>query len=401
MSRCKMGKLDKIKERERDSGQWDSNTSDSGKRKLDKMMENSAKHNNDHISVYYAKKISSHNIQNVHRMLNVMRKKRTLARAAIPRSHRNFHNSDDNFVIHPMLAKKKKNSHAKGQFFRPHPDVHFHKLKQEKVEHIRELEHVRDECLNAINDGGSGDSGDNGETVDLIEEVEKMEIVINDAKFLLDILEQNYSFFLSTSVSALIQADDKDVQYKKDAKAMLTREKEDKERMDMASEDSRESKNITGMIVEDTGSTRKKITDFFQPVVGKWKKRTEKFYHDFYHDVLVCAPTRIETPVFKDTPMFLETLPVSNDNIYTNTIRATCPHCGSADLVTDMKTAQACCQKCGVTRDAPDKYQQSFAESQASSTRNTAPYERVSHVSIVYYKYIIYVFIFVVNRYSM
>ena len=371
-----MDKMNKMRARGKGTGNYDIG-SETGKRKLDKMLETTTKWNNNHVSVYAAKKTSSRNIQNIHRMLNVMRKKRTLARAAIPRSHRNFHHTDENFVIHPMLAKKKKNIHAKGQFFRAKPEVHYQQFRMKKKRDIRELQILYNECVATV-----GADEDEEQTKDLVEESEKMKVLIMDAKNLLDLFEQNYSFFLATSVSSRIQAEAMDAKYKKEAKDKLTSQREHKERAEMTGEDLEKHKQYVVAIGEECDASKKKITDFFRPVVGKWKQRTEKYYHDFYHDVLVGASTRVDTPAFKETPMFKKTLPVSRLEQLNNKMNTTCPHCGSSDLVTDTKTTEAGCKNCGVTRAGPNKYQQSFAEAQASSTRNTAPYERVSHVSI-------------------
>ena len=407
-------------------------------KKYDKLNKN-VKITNINRSLYARQKRTNRDIVNIQRMLNVLRKKKTLARAAIPRSHRHFRHTDEDLVMNPLLIKHKRSMKKSSRFFRSSPDNHFHGFINGKLEHIKKLYDILDQLKQPQDTGDNGDDDivieeDNDddecdediveEPVDIATEIMNLKEIIEIEEEHVKVIKQNYSFFESTSILGIMAAAKYDIDKKRKDQMILEQNSKlsppppppppspspsppvqkigiiantlTPVKMVLQRNDTQKQiSNVRLDAIRKKVGDKKRITDFFMPTEGKMKNKVEKFYRDIYHDVIISSHVRVDTPKFKDTDVYLTS--VTNVKKTTNIPskrRDFCPACGSTRVRIDSKTTEFACMSCGIIMEGHTKYQQSFAESQASSTRSTAPYERVSHVQKKHLHFYIFIFLY-------
>jgi ribosomal protein L37AE/L43A len=333
-------------------------------------------------STYSRRKKQEKELYYTRRMMNNMRRKETLARAAIPRSHRHFRHVDDANTLEVMATRVKAFvpvPHC--PFQRPAPGAHSKKYIAEKEEQLL----VWKAQLSA-ND----------------EEDKELKGKIEAEENALQIFRHNFYHFEAVYVFAIHETQNFD---KEESTKLKKQDKEEQELKRVQQENKSMQKEDKLQYREKEKEKSKKrtaspryahirpqaITNFFRPVDGHLLRKTKRFYHTFYHDRIVGAQQHITTPSFRDTQLYAGICgtdnPLTKENKRKKTVHNEkiglfkCKQCGGTDFEIDRRTTESMCTKCGVVIQGPQKYVQSFAEAQASSIRTTAPYERVSHVS--------------------
>lgn len=271
------------------------------------------------------RRYSTHNdLVDTQKLLNDLRRKRTLLRASIPRVHRYFKHTDEEVVMDPHVETYKKGK-MKNSIMKP-------KVEQHSKDHMQ-----------FIND-----------QIEIEEDEEKK----TDLEAYLAIFDSNYSFFYMKMVLALEKAKQMDEKIRK-----------------KEAESKKEKKN--------------KITGFFKKAEGQFIEKVKRFYKDFYYSRIVHGFSQVPTPSLEETGLLddkeeEEKKRKKEGKILLSRNDYICPSCEEETLFTDSTTKASVCHSCGMTFDSENMYTQSFAEAQASSVRNTAPYARISHVSIVF-----------------
>ena len=292
------------------------------------------------------------------RLLNDMRRKRTLARAAIPRNHRYFKHTTEEIVLDPMSKQSKPKTTP--QFKKLDPAAHSKK-------HLREVE----------------------EQIEVTDDEKERDTLCQYRA----VFEANYSMYATKMNGILAEAKRLDEERTKQKKEKMEKKKEAKEAMSLSSSTSSSSSSASGITTKRKKRTRNTaITSFFSPVKGRILTKAEKFYLNFYHDNIVWNVASVTIPDIEQTGI-LETECASDEDEgskkkkrmqSSNVLEKdeyTCPNCDKETLFTDAKTKRSVCHSCGTIFASENQYARSFAEMQASSIRNTMPYERISHVS--------------------
>lgn len=287
-------------------------------------------------------------IRKMQRMMNEMRRRRTLARASLSRSK--FSGQNDVELIDNTDYRRKTRSDNAPRFYRMPPETHSEKWIKDEQARISKL------C-------------------DFEE--------ITEAEDRLQNFICNYTTFaveMNNAVDAARQLEQKKVEEDK-------RDYERKKQISMEREAMRsEDDCLRFPEVEQAPCATVPITTFFAVKKGGVVTETERFYHDFYYENIVDNPEPVNTPGFEETYVYDEHGPpkerAAGELLPDDT--SDCPSCKGEDtLHIDEKTGYLTCHGCGTLFDSASRYNQSYAEIQSSSVKTNAPYERISHVSLV------------------
>lgn len=362
-------------------------------------------------SVYSRRKNQNRELMATKKLMNNIRKRQTLARASVPRSHRHLRHRD----LMTNNNNPKSSKRMKFAFKRPEPCTYARLVLDERANEINEFKAFRVELEHALLNGGIVDEK---ERKTLTEEVNELEGTIKDCEEARTLFENNYQHFEAKFVFAMEEAkkldkieDDKrkreqarEIEKNRCNREITTMTNEDKDVGTRKKTDTSHSLNddlYQNRVIRKTPKKTIQSTLFSLPAKEKFflslktgfiVTKTKRYYRDYFHDTLLPATTQVTTPGFQDTYIYKcvkegkpivspnDTPTKVNNSGQLNGARGVCI-CGNDNFHIDSKTADSLCMKCGIVQTGPQKYVQSFAEVQASSVRNTAPYERVSHVS--------------------
>ena len=394
-------------------------------------------------SMYSRRNKNQRDLLQTQRMINQVKRKNTLARASIPRAHRHFRHTNQEYVMEPLSKRVKKTAYSNASapivsVKRESPDTHSVKHIAALRSAIADLESRVKTMTDTVavgqieckryNERKRLNNNKPGEEAQCFDEQglwdTKMEAFRADERKLVELRDMlnkakerevafldNYHHYQSRLWNALRTAKALDDRMEKE------REEERRAREEyanrecewilMGAEDIRAASNGSlyatidinqGVSGDEMSSPRiaknGMITDFFGVVKGNIVAKTISFYHKYYHEHVVGSFQTLTPPVFEDTPMYKSAMGIGSPvQMSTKTKKRSkrdsqrpasdslvCG-CSKPEFVLDDKTSESICTNCGVICVGPEKFVQSFEEVQASSTRSTAPYERVSHVS--------------------
>lgn len=289
------------------------------------------------------------NMRQTQRMMNEMRRRRTLARASIPKFKYTLENPEDIISLNNVGQGRPRRVQMP-KFYKPKPEEH-------AASHLASL---RDK-LKAIKDPAVA---------------KKLRETINT-------FECNFSLFSMQQHEASVQAaeiDRKDLEKDKQDRAKKKELQAERKAM-RAEDDCARFQNL--MKEKSSESDSSSITDFFATQKGKALAATERFYRDFYYESILNATCIVSVPSFKDTSVYAELVPpaITPHRQIVNDLME-CPSCKEPDsLIEDSNTKTVSCRNCSVLYSGENMFSQSFAQIQASTLKTNAPYERISHVS--------------------
>ncbi len=372
-------------------------------------------------------------MQEGRRLLNNRRRNRTLARASMPKSKRNHAKNgvltDGNYELVPVdmnpdgsmnterrslleyqeqtkIAKRKKMKH----FIRKKPAEDYFERVKELESRAKELDRIAKEgkvSLKLFLKGKDKDK-DAKEIAKATEIQKQKEMRWEICQCELDSLKTNFSLYESQVSSSKIELD-----------ALIAVEKKKKAELDAR------IKEVTAMMREDLSDFAEKnksemetnvrqlkdemakigppakggISQYFVRASDSRISEMDRYYKDFYYDIIVGALGEIKTKPYLEVVKQKELqYDRKRQRIDRNRNIAkgmggdpVCENCGSEDVILDYQTKFNSCKKCGRTTESAHKYSQSYAESQASTIRHTAPYERLAHVSLSIMQLFIYI----------
>lgn len=261
-----------------------------------------------------------------HALVNEMKRRKTLARASLPRSHRYFRHTTEEFVIGDNSDPKNAQSR---DYARKDPVDH-------SQEHLKEL----------------------NEKKAAITGIKEEEEELCDLEKYIRYFTENSLLFEMVFVKAMGEIEEID---KKAAasKAKGTRK------------------------TDSSGNAL--IGTYFRKISGGHKESVRRFYVNFYYEKILGIVEAVETPALGETEIGQTAQKsVSGGEEQKKTPQASefvCPSCGVADgkLFVDDKTKEITCCACGVVSFSEEKHTRSFAEIQSSTMRDPAPYKRISH----------------------
>lgn len=287
-------------------------------------------------------------IRKMQRMMNEMRRRRTLARASMSRSR--FSEQHDVELIDNTDYRRRSRHKNAPRFYRPPPEIHSEKWIKDEQDRIGKMTDFEEISANE----------------------EKLQVFIC-----------NYTTFAVEMNNAIDEA--RALEQKKveeDKKDFERKKRISDERDAMRAEDD----CLRFPEVEQAPCSTVPITTFFGVKKGGVVTETERFYHDFYYENIVDNPELMNTPSFEETYVYEEHGPPKEraaGELLPDDL-ADCPACKAEDsLHIDEKTGYLTCHSCGTQFDSATRYNQSYSEIQSSSVKTNAPYERISHVSLV------------------
>ena len=307
---------------------------------------------------------SARSMRQTQRMMNDLRRRRTLARASIPKSK-----YSDGHEVEVLGSERTSGRSAHSSTPAPQKDDPV----SDADRRLREYERMLGEAT----------------TMEERAEIEERR----------DMFNYNYSVYMMEYQQALMDADamDRDLEEEETRKRDERRRLREERRQMREEDDTARFEDIemgatgasAGAGASSSSSTGRTppLTDFFARTKGRVRSATERHYRLFYHDHVTDDSGVVQTPDFKSTPVYTEFAPQEKDpsTAFIGSNDFNCPACGELNtLVQDDKTGFMACTACGIIHNGEMRYSQSFSEAQASSIKTNAPYERISHVRLLW-----------------